>query len=89
MGAPWIRDADGDLLTKLKMYPLKVVSPLLYLFRVRDKEITEAIEVCYFSILLIFAFSVTFIIFFKGSSEESERCILSISRAYLDQIMKE
>lgn len=46
MGVPWIRDADGDLLTKLKMYPLKVVSPLLYLFRVRDKEITEAIEVC-------------------------------------------
>lgn len=42
---PWVKDAEGKLLTELTLYPLRVVGPLLYLFRVRDSEVSEIIEV--------------------------------------------
>jgi hypothetical protein len=44
--AEWTKDEDsGDLVEEITVFPLKIISPLLYIFGVKEKEAGAAIEV--------------------------------------------
>ena len=45
LDVPWIKDDSGDLIEVMKLYPLKIVVPLLFVFGVKDKEVSQAIDV--------------------------------------------
>jgi len=44
LDVPWIKDDSGDLIEVMKLYPLKIVVPLLFVFGVKDKEVSQAID---------------------------------------------
>jgi len=45
LDVPWIQDSEGDLIGSMKLYPLKIIVPLLFVFGVKDKEVNKVIDV--------------------------------------------
>ena len=43
LDVPWIKDNEGNMIDRMTLYPLKVVSPLLFIFGAKNKEVTRAI----------------------------------------------
>jgi len=44
LDVPWIKDNEGDMIGHIALYPLKVVSPLLFIFGAKNKEVNQAID---------------------------------------------
>ena len=45
LDVPWIRDDGGDLIAHMKLYPLKIVAPLFFVFGFKDKALSQVIDV--------------------------------------------